>query len=149
MSWKGHSDHLGQYLQFPGGDLKPVELRDLPNVKQLAGNSVNILNQICGHTLLTRHLHFRYIHTHISFFNVLLIFIFSHYTWVTVFCQVPTVQQSEPISHTRSHIYIYIYIYIYSFSFSHIFFQHVPSQVTSIVSYAIQQDHIASPLQMQ
>ena len=142
MSWKGHSDHLGQYLQFPGGDLKPVELRDLPNVKQLAGNSVNILNQICGHTLLTRHLHL-YISIHISsFVNVLMIFIFSiivglHFSGS--FLLYSKVTQSHTHTHT----------YIYSFSFSHIFFHQVPSQVTSIVSYAIQQDHIASPLQMQ
>ena len=53
------------------------------------------------------------------------------------------------LTHTLIYIYIYIYIYIFSFSFSHIFFHHVPSQVTNIVSYAIPQDHIACPLQMQ
>ena len=51
-------------------------------------------------------------------------FYFFHY-WFAVFCQIPTVQQSDPVSHTRGHTH--------TPSFSHII-HHAPSQVTRYVS---------------
>ena len=39
---------------------------------------------------------------------------FPHYSWFTVFCQVSTVQQSNPVTHTYRH------------SFSHIILHHAP-----------------------
>ena len=45
-------------------------------------------------------------------------FYFFHYSWFTVFCQLSTVQQSDPVTH------------IYIHSFSHIITHHVLSQVT-------------------
>ena len=51
----------------------------------------------------------------VTFF--LMIFIFFHYSWFTVFCPFSTVQQSDPVTHT----------YIYFFSFSCIILHHAPS----------------------
>ena len=56
----------------------------------------------------------------LSFFVYLLIFIFFHYTWFTVFSEFSTVPHGDPVTHTCIHYF-----------FSH---WHAPSQVTRHIS---------------
>ena len=39
----------------------------------------------------------------LQFFLYIIIFIFFHYSWFTVFCQFSTVQHGDPITHTCIH----------------------------------------------
>ena len=64
-----------------------------------------------------------FLHPQISLLKPILSdFYFFHYSWFTLFCQFPTVQRSDTVTHTRTYIYIH--------SFSHMFLYHLPSQVT-------------------
>ena len=66
-----------------------------------------------------------------------MIFIFSVIVGFTVFCQFSTVQQSDPVTHTRTCTHTHT-----PYSFSYIILRHVPSKWLDIVPSAIQQDVI-------
>ena len=67
----------------------------------------------------------------LSFFFLITDFYFFHYSWLTVFCQYSTVQQSDPVTRTYIYVYVCIYIYTHTHSSSHIILHHAPSQVIS------------------
>ena len=69
-----------------------------------------------------------------------MIFVFSIIVGLQCSVNFSTVQQSDPVAHTQTHVYTH--------SFSHVILHHAPSQVTRVPS-AIQQDLIVYPFQMQ
>ena len=50
------------------------------------------------------------------FFSIYNDFYFFHCTWFTVFCQIPTVQQGDPVTHTCIHSLVFIQLWISSYN---------------------------------